>query len=224
MTTTVETKSGAETCTIEPFGPTYPALPSVAKWRKLADKRELTKEETKAYGRAAIEAFRKMQRDELQRCLPQRTASQAMCASGTWLTDGKALIKAVREQHARKLQADANADRARRSDDQIKAAYQAAMDAKRKAQVEAVAQTKPDVASKVVPLVAPVTAPAPRTASLSLLNADGSYNRGNIMREAHAIARMTRASFPAKSYHECLSDALRATWANARNAPLKAAA
>lgn len=45
--------------------PVYPALPSVNKFRKLAAKRDLTAEETKAYGRSVLESIRELQRSEL---------------------------------------------------------------------------------------------------------------------------------------------------------------
>lgn len=49
----------------EAWGKRYPALPSVDKWRKLANKRELTAEETRAYGASVGAAIRLLQRQEL---------------------------------------------------------------------------------------------------------------------------------------------------------------
>jgi len=48
----------------EKWGPTYPNLPIVEKWRKLERKRELTDTETHKYGVSVGEAIRALQRRE----------------------------------------------------------------------------------------------------------------------------------------------------------------
>lgn len=108
------------------FGPAYPALP-IAKHRRMKDP---DADQRRVHGEAVCEAIRALQRRELQRELPSH---KAPCASGTWETHGAKINAAIRRQHAARLQADANADRARRTDDEIRKAYAAAM-AERRAQ------------------------------------------------------------------------------------------
>lgn len=236
----------AETCEImEPFGPVYPALPSVAKFRRMANGRDLTKEEGKAYGRAVMQGILDLQKRELQREFKSHACPSA---SGSWATDGKTLIKAVRKQHQDQLEAAVRADRARRTDAEIVSAYHAAMEETRAARAAQEAKRQADEAAKVEQreqeaqnehkveaepisnVVAFVPAPAPvpaavRPASPSLTKPDGSYDRGAIMREAHALAREMRAINPGKAYKDHLSEAMRDVWALAREtAPVKMAA
>ena len=105
------------------FGPVYPALPSVAKFRRMRDPCP------KAYGQAVRAAVRTLQRQELMRAAPSTHKSPS--ASGTWHTSGPKIRKAIREQHRAALQASVNADRRNRSDDVVMHLYKEAMAAKR---------------------------------------------------------------------------------------------
>lgn len=83
------------------FGPLYPALPSVEKWRRLARKRQLSAGETSAYGAAVGAAVRLLQRQEL-------------CGSASGEIDLKCTIfnaKKHRGKLTAALHAAANADR-----------------------------------------------------------------------------------------------------------------
>jgi hypothetical protein len=114
---------------VEEFGPKYPALPSVDKHRRLARSAvEETPEQRRAYGAAVHAGIRALQRSELMRVV---SVPKPNCASGTAETEGRKILNAVKRQLEAKLQADANADRRRRTDGEIIAAYQAAMEAKR---------------------------------------------------------------------------------------------
>ena len=103
----------------DPFGPVYPTLPSVAKFRRQRDP------DVKAYGQAVREAVRTLQRQELARATPNGHKSPS--ASGTWHTTGKAIRKAIREQHRAQLQAQVNAERRNRCPVELRRAYEEAM-------------------------------------------------------------------------------------------------
>ena len=82
----------------EPFGPVYPkGAPSVNKWRRLAKARPLSKEESHAYGLAVLDWIVGLSRQQLLRKGASAPA-KVPCASGTWLTDGNAILAAVRAQ------------------------------------------------------------------------------------------------------------------------------
>lgn len=110
----------------EPFGPNYPELPSVNKYRRARDP------DPRAYGQAVREAVRVLQRQELERIAKRGYLAgyKAPCASGTWHTTGKAIRKAIREQHRAALQAQAR-QLNRHSDDVLRVLYCEAMDIKR---------------------------------------------------------------------------------------------
>jgi hypothetical protein len=60
------------------WGPVYPALPTVEKWRKLARKRALTADEERAYGQAVHSAIRALNAPSPRQGLNTKSA----CASG----------------------------------------------------------------------------------------------------------------------------------------------
>ena len=69
------------------WGPVYPNLAGLEKWRKLERKRELTDEETRAYGRAVGEAIRRLNRPAKSgpinlRCTVQNTCGTDNTAAG----------------------------------------------------------------------------------------------------------------------------------------------
>jgi hypothetical protein len=116
------------------FGPTYPALASCAKFRRMRDP---SAEQRKAHGEAVMAGIRSLQAGELAR---ETKTHRPNCPSRSAETTGKGIMKAVQRQHASQLQAGANADRARRTDAQIIEAYAEAMAEKRQREaVEAVA-------------------------------------------------------------------------------------
>jgi hypothetical protein len=106
----------------ESWGPVYPALPSVDKWRKLARKQELTGDETRAYGAAVHAAIRLLQRQELG-------------VTGKAEVDLRCTAFDARKHRGKltaALHAQANADRRAWATSQaIAEAYEAAMKAKR---------------------------------------------------------------------------------------------
>ena len=69
------------------WGPVYPHLAGVEKWRKLERKREFTNEETRAYGRAVGEAIRRLNRPKgygpiTLKCTVQNTCGTDNTAAG----------------------------------------------------------------------------------------------------------------------------------------------
>jgi len=55
----------------------------------------------RAYGYAVLEAFKRLQAAELERFCKRGVTAPLKCASGTDLTDGHAILAAIREQHRR---------------------------------------------------------------------------------------------------------------------------
>jgi hypothetical protein len=112
---------------MDEFGPAYPALPSVDKYRRQRDP------DVKAYGQAVREAVRVLQRQELERIAKAGyiAGRKPNCASGTWHTTGPKIRKAIREQHRAQNEAAANAQRRNRSDEMVMHLYKEAMAAKR---------------------------------------------------------------------------------------------
>ena len=109
------------------FGPVYPALPSVAKFRKQAATHGHDEFFRDAYGAAVHAAIRTLQRQELMRAGINRAEHKCNCASGTNHNDGAAILKAVAAQN----RAAACRHTDTRTDKQIRDAYEAAMAAKR---------------------------------------------------------------------------------------------
>lgn len=107
----------------EDGNPVYPALPSVNKFRKLANKRDLTAEETKAYGRSVLEGIRQLQRQEIMRGVPRLPSAK--------YETGADVLKRIAAENKAAFARDCQSDRAARSDADIVAAYHAAMAAKR---------------------------------------------------------------------------------------------
>jgi hypothetical protein len=103
------------------YGPVYPNLgPSVAKHRRLNDD---TPEGRKAYGQAVHAAIRALQRAALNREL---TSHKSPCASGTWHSEGKDILKAIRQQHNAATQANAR-NLNRKNDEDLQRDYYRAM-------------------------------------------------------------------------------------------------
>ena len=77
------------------FGPVYPALPTVDKHRRKAraagSVAAMAPEDRRAYGQAVLSALAALS-------APKAPAHHCPCASGTWHSDGKAILKAVRSQ------------------------------------------------------------------------------------------------------------------------------
>lgn len=130
----------------EAGNPVYPALRGVDKFRKLANKRELSADETKAYGRAVLEGIRQMQRQELFR-------GSKRVPSARYETGADVLKRIAAENRAR-CEADIRAERDRRTDAEIIAAYEAAMVAKR----ASATQPEAPVAAPVVATITPKAA------------------------------------------------------------------
>lgn len=109
------------------WGPLYPktASSAVEKWRKLSDQHELTHDEKRAYG-AAVHAWINTlnQPKKTPGALPTRSS----CASGQPFEFNAAKHRATLK---REFAAAVERDRARRSDAEIVAAYEAAMVLKR---------------------------------------------------------------------------------------------
>ena len=55
-----------------------------------------------------------------------------------------------------------------------------------------------------------------RHAPIVLVNADGTFNRTDIMRRAHALARRHQLTQPNASWRSLMADALRLAWSEAR--------
>lgn len=113
-----------------PFGPLYPALPSVKKFRKAAKSglNALSVEQRRAYGEAVETAIKALQRSELQRELPTHNVN---CSSGTNHNTGAAIHKAMRTKHRAALAACPAQVRRARSAAEWQAMYDAAMAEKR---------------------------------------------------------------------------------------------
>lgn len=79
------------------FGPLYPELPSVKKYRRAG---KITTE----YGEAVLKAIRTLNTTAATR--PLSGPSHCPCASGTWHSDGRKILKAMRDQAAARVAAD----------------------------------------------------------------------------------------------------------------------
>jgi len=102
------------------FGPQYPDLGAkVAKLRKGKDR--------KAHGEAVLDAIRTKNKPAAK----APSAARVACASGTYLNNGRAIVNAVVAQQRSALASCMAAIRAARTDEEIKAAYAAAMEEKR---------------------------------------------------------------------------------------------
>jgi len=73
-------------------GPQYPTLAGLDRYRRAPDA------DRRAYGQAVLAAIRALQARELARELPSHPCP---CASGTWESDGHAILRAVRAQNRR---------------------------------------------------------------------------------------------------------------------------
>jgi hypothetical protein len=76
------------------WGPVYPHLAGVEKWRKLERKRELTDAETRAYGAAVGEAIRRLNRPPRSGPISLKCTVQNTCG-----TDNTAAGEAQRYRH-----------------------------------------------------------------------------------------------------------------------------
>ena len=118
----------------EPFGPLYPELPAVKKYRRAAKQglASLSSAERRAYGEAVEKAILAKQRSELQRELPTRNCH---CASGTNHNSGKAIHTAMNAKLRAALLACPSQERRARPDHVWHQMYAAAM-AEKRARVE----------------------------------------------------------------------------------------
>lgn len=126
----------------EPFGPAYPkTIPGTEKYRRNARAGMCNAGE---YGEAVLAGIRKMQAQALAR---ETTIPSSSSASGTYLSDGEAILKAVRGQQAAEMhRQDVHNDKVAREK------YEARMEAQREAR--AAALKKP---YKAVEVTAPIT-------------------------------------------------------------------
>lgn len=103
--------------------PDYPKFgANVAKYRKLP----ATPENVKAHFAALMSQLRTIQRNEFKADIvePER---KSPCISGTWLSDGNAIMAAIRAQHIREIEGALSESWRKRTNAQVKAAYEAAM-------------------------------------------------------------------------------------------------
>lgn len=106
-------------------GKLYPSLPGVAKIKGKIRKplKDTDPDLVDAYGRAVLDAIGALQAAELRRETP---TFRSNCASGTWHSDGKKILAALRQRTISTV-------RILRSDEEIQTAYEEAMEAKREA-------------------------------------------------------------------------------------------
>lgn len=104
------------------YGPNYPKLTGLDKWRKKAT---LTSDEWREYGAAVRKKIEALNRSALVSVTPSR--QRCPCASGSWSSDPKEIAKAVKRQNQAAFDAAVARDRAKRTDDEIREAYATAM-------------------------------------------------------------------------------------------------
>lgn len=158
-------------CCDPKHGPVYPRLPGLDKFRRIANSGKETEADARAYGRAVGDAIR-----SLNGIHPHREISTAC----TMETDARCRARILRE-----FNAAITAERARRTDAEIIAAYGIAMGEKRlgeladqqrrtlKAQLEAsieflaapTPQTDWQALLQAAPILAPANAPQPAKAA-----------------------------------------------------------
>jgi hypothetical protein len=109
---------------LDEFGPKYPNLDAaVAKHRRLNDD---TPEGRKAYGQAVLKAINALNRQKLTGASGP-VNPRSPCASGTWHSEGKDILKAIRQQHRAATQAAANGPTFARTEDELECDYYRAM-------------------------------------------------------------------------------------------------
>ena len=107
----------------EPETPDYPKFGiKVSKYRKLPR----TPENIAAHFEALMSQLATIQKAEF-RSNTVEPDSRSPCASGTLHTNGKAILKAINEQNARNIEGALAESWKRRTDAQVKIAYEAAM-------------------------------------------------------------------------------------------------
>jgi hypothetical protein len=116
--------------TTEMFGPVYPDLPSVKKFRRMAKGgvASMPQAMRRAYGEAVEKAILAKQRAELQRELPSH---RCHCASGTNQNDGRKISAAMRAKQRAALLAYPSAERRARPAHVWQTMYEQAMADKR---------------------------------------------------------------------------------------------
>lgn len=91
---------------VPPFGPIYPALPSVAKYRRMAvaagSVAAMDRSLRQAYGAAVEQAIRALQRADMSKVY---TTPSPRCASGSWANTAEGIEAAVRAKQAREAAA-----------------------------------------------------------------------------------------------------------------------
>jgi hypothetical protein len=104
--------------------PAYPKLgPAVEKHRRLNDD---SPEGRKAYGQAVLKAINALNRQKLVGASGP-VNPRSPCASGTWHSEGKDILKAIRTQHRTATQAAANGPTFERTEDELERDYYRAM-------------------------------------------------------------------------------------------------
>jgi hypothetical protein len=115
--------------------PLYPNLgPAVAKHRRLNDE---TPEGRKAYGQAVLKAINAMNRQKLTGASGP-VNPRSPCASGTWHSEGKDILKAIRAQHRTATQTAANGPTFERTDEDLERDYYRALFASRGIDVQTI--------------------------------------------------------------------------------------
>ena len=97
---------------------------TVTKFHKLPR----TPENIKAHAEALFAQLRSLQRSEWKRSLKSEPENGAApCASGTWHSDGKSILKAIRAQQRADLDGALAAEHRARNESAVRYAYEAAM-------------------------------------------------------------------------------------------------
>ena len=86
---------------IAEFGPFYPNIPSCNKYRKYQTLADMPLGEVYAYGNQVLKSIRSLNRSALQ--AKEFKPGSCPCPSGTWYSDGKKIVEAVRRRHRAEL-------------------------------------------------------------------------------------------------------------------------
>jgi hypothetical protein len=82
------------------FGPDYPKLPGVTRHRAKANAAgsiaAMSKEDRRTYGLAVLAQINALNKAKIAMATQSH---KCPCASGTWLSDGNAILAAIRRQH-----------------------------------------------------------------------------------------------------------------------------
>ena len=118
---------------VQPGNPPYPAMPSLAKFRRMAESAggvmAMDRFARQQYGEAVEQAIRGLQRTELLGRI--KAEAKPQCASGSFANTAEGIEKAVRGRIAAALASAARRDREGRSDALVQELYDQAMRIKR---------------------------------------------------------------------------------------------